>query len=48
MPSTQFSDPIIRQSIDTIRLLAADAVEKAKSGTSWHANGGGAYCLPAV
>ncbi len=32
MPSTKFSDPIIRQSIDTIRLLAADAVEKAKSG----------------
>lgn len=32
MPSTQFSDPIIRQSIDTIRLLAADAVEKANSG----------------
>ncbi len=32
MQSKQFSDPVIRQSIDTIRLLAADAVEKAKSG----------------
>ncbi len=32
MPSTKFSDPIIRQSIDTIRLLAADAVEQANSG----------------
>ncbi len=32
MPSQKFSDPIIRQSIDTIRLLAADAVEKANSG----------------
>lgn len=26
------TDPIVRQSIDTIRLLAADAVEKAQSG----------------
>ncbi len=32
MPSKEFADPVIRQSIDTIRLLAADAVEKAKSG----------------
>ena len=32
MQSKQFTDPIIRQSIDTIRLLAADAVEKARSG----------------
>ncbi len=32
MPSPKFSDPIIRQSIDTIRLLAADAVEQANSG----------------
>lgn len=32
MQSQEFSDPVIRQSIDTIRLLAADAVEKAKSG----------------
>jgi len=32
MQSNEFSDPIIRQSIDTVRLLAADAVEKAKSG----------------
>ncbi len=32
MPSKNFSDPIIRQSIDTIRLLAADAVEQANSG----------------
>ncbi|MCD6580256.1 MAG: transketolase [Desulfuromusa sp.] len=32
MPSQKFSDPVIRQSIDTIRLLAADAVEKANSG----------------
>ena len=32
MSSQKFSDPIIRQSIDTIRLLAADAVEKANSG----------------
>jgi len=32
MQLKQFSDPVIRQSIDTIRLLAADAVEKAKSG----------------
>ena len=32
MPSKEFSDPVIRESIDTIRLLAADAVEKAKSG----------------
>lgn len=32
MPSQQFSDPVVRQSIDTIRLLSADAVEKANSG----------------
>lgn len=32
MPSSKFSDPVIRQSIDTIRLLSADAVEKANSG----------------
>ena len=32
MPSPKLSDPIVRQSIDTIRLLAADAVEKANSG----------------
>ncbi len=32
MSSPQLSDPIVRQSIDTIRLLAADAVEKANSG----------------
>ncbi|PLY01400.1 MAG: transketolase [Desulfuromonas sp.] len=31
-PSKKFTDPVIRQSIDTIRLLSADAVEKAKSG----------------
>jgi len=32
MSSQNFAAPIIRQSIDTIRLLAADAVEKANSG----------------
>lgn len=32
MQPKEFSDPVIRESIDTIRLLAADAVEKAKSG----------------
>jgi len=32
MTPHNFSDPVIRRSIDTIRLLAADAVEKAKSG----------------
>ncbi|MEA3363405.1 MAG: transketolase [Thermodesulfobacteriota bacterium] len=32
MPSQKFSDPVVRQSIDTIRLLSADAVEKANSG----------------
>ena len=32
MQSKEFSDPVIRESIDTIRLLAADAVEAAKSG----------------
>ena len=32
MPSQQFSDSVVRQSIDTIRLLSADAVEKANSG----------------
>lgn len=32
MQSKQFSEPVVRQSIDTIRLLAADAVEKAQSG----------------
>lgn len=32
MQPKEFSDPVIRQSIDTIRLLAADAVEKANSG----------------
>ncbi len=30
--SPNLSDPVVRQSIDTIRLLAADAVEKANSG----------------
>ena len=32
MSSQNFSDPVTRQSIDTIRLLAADMVEKANSG----------------
>ncbi len=32
MPSHNFSDPVVRQSIDTIRLLCADMVEKANSG----------------
>ena len=32
MSHVQLTDPIVRQSIDTIRLLAADAVEKAQSG----------------
>ncbi|SDZ76346.1 transketolase [Desulfuromusa kysingii] len=32
MSPLNLSDPIVRQSIDTIRLLAADAVEKANSG----------------
>ena len=32
MTPHNFSDPVIHRSIDTIRLLAADAVEKAKSG----------------
>lgn len=30
--SVKLSDPIVRQSIDTIRLLSADAVERANSG----------------
>lgn len=30
--SKQFSSSVVRDSVDTIRLLAADAVEKAKSG----------------
>lgn len=32
MSSKEFASPIIRNSVDTIRLLAADAVEKANSG----------------
>ncbi len=32
MSSRNFSDPIVRESINTIRLLAADAVEAANSG----------------
>jgi transketolase len=32
MSSRNFSEPIVRESIDTIRLLSADAVEKANSG----------------
>ena len=32
MPSQKFSEPVVRQSIDTIRLLSADMVEKANSG----------------
>ncbi len=32
MSLQEFSVPVVRQSIDTIRLLAADAVEKANSG----------------
>lgn len=32
MSSQNLSEPVVRQSIDTIRLLAADAVEKANSG----------------
>jgi transketolase len=32
MSSRKFNDPIVRESIDTIRLLSADAVEKANSG----------------
>ena len=32
MSQVQLSDPIVRESIDTIRLLAADAVERANSG----------------
>ncbi len=32
MSHVQLNDPIVRESIDTIRLLAADAVEKAQSG----------------
>ncbi len=32
MSSQKFSDPVVRQSIDTIRLLSADMVEKANSG----------------
>ena len=32
MSSQNFSDPVVRQSIDTIRLLSADMVEKANSG----------------
>ena len=32
MQSKEFSAPVVRESIDTIRLLAADAVEAAKSG----------------
>lgn len=32
MSSHEFASPIVRNSVDTIRLLAADAVEKANSG----------------
>ena len=32
MSAVNLSDPIVRESINTIRLLAADAVEKAQSG----------------
>jgi len=32
MSSKEFAAPIVRNSVDTIRLLAADAVEKANSG----------------
>ena len=32
MPSVSLDSPLVRKSIDTIRLLAADAVEKANSG----------------
>ena len=32
MSSQKLSDPVVRQSIDTIRLLSADMVEKANSG----------------
>ena len=32
MSQVQLTDPIVRESVNTIRLLAADAVEKAKSG----------------
>lgn len=32
MSSKEFTSPLVRNSVDTIRLLAADAVEKAKSG----------------
>ncbi|HEX9777373.1 MAG TPA: transketolase [Geopsychrobacteraceae bacterium] len=32
MPSKEFASPLVRNSVDTIRLLAADAVEKANSG----------------
>ncbi len=32
MQPKEFNDPVVRQSIDSIRLLAADAVEQAKSG----------------
>ena len=32
MSSQNFSDPVVRQAIDTIRLLSADMVEKANSG----------------
>ena len=32
MSSQKFSEPVVRQAIDTIRLLSADMVEKANSG----------------
>jgi len=32
MSRNVFTDPLVKESVDTIRLLAADAVEKAKSG----------------
>ena len=32
MPSQNFTAPVVRQAIDTIRLLSADMVEKANSG----------------
>jgi len=32
MSSKEFTSPLVRNSVDTIRLLAADAVEKANSG----------------
>ncbi len=47
MSSQQLSDPVVRQSIDTIRLLSADAVEKRIPATR-NPNGSCADCLPAV